>query len=64
MIHVAQKLYLPQRPLRINLVVEGIRNLLDSHVLAGLRIQSRTEMTKNIKKQTNIKPIADFKKGT
>lgn len=41
MIHMSEQLDLPQSPLCIDLVVESIRNLLNGHVLARLRIQSR-----------------------
>lgn len=41
MIHMPQQLDLSQRPLRIDPVVECIRNLLHRNVLVRLRIQSR-----------------------
>ena len=45
MVHVAKKLYFSQRPLGVDVVVEGIANLLDRNLLACLRVHSRTTNT-------------------
>ena len=44
-VHVAEQLDFPQRPLGVDVVVEGIANLLDRNLLACLRVHSRTTNT-------------------
>jgi hypothetical protein len=43
MIHVPKQLYFSQSAFGVDLVVERITDLLDSHLLAGLRIDCSTE---------------------
>uniref|UniRef100_A0A0A9EXV1 Simk1 n=1 Tax=Arundo donax TaxID=35708 RepID=A0A0A9EXV1_ARUDO len=43
MVHVAKQLYLPQRPLGVDVVVERIANLLDRNLLPRLRVNSRAD---------------------
>ena len=43
MVHVAQQLDFPQRPLGVDVVVERIANLLDRNLLPYLRVDSRAE---------------------
>jgi len=42
-VHVAEQLDFPQRPLGVDVVVEGIANLLDRNLLVCLRVHSRTD---------------------
>lgn len=69
MIHVAQKPDLAQSPLRIDLVIKCIRDLLDRHLLASLRIQSRAAedqylRSRNAKSQDRNIQAFSRKKGT
>jgi hypothetical protein len=41
-IHVPEQLNLPQSAFRVDLIVEGVANLLDGNLLAGLRVDSST----------------------
>lgn len=43
MVHVAQQLDFPERPLGVDVVVERIANLLDRNLLPWLRVDSRAE---------------------
>lgn len=43
MVHVAKQLDLAESPLSIDLVIKSISNLLDGHMLVGLRIQGGAE---------------------
>lgn len=36
---MAEQLDLPERPLGVDLVVEGVGDLLDGHLLPGLRVE-------------------------
>lgn len=45
MVHVAKKLDLAESPLGVDLVVEGIRDLLNRDMLVRLRIQGRATQT-------------------
>ncbi len=52
MIHMTKQLDLTESPLRIDLVIERIRYLLNRHVLARLRIQSRATKPQNSDSKT------------
>lgn len=55
MVQMPQKLDFPKRPLRVHVIIEGVRDLLDRNHLPGLRIHHRA--SKNSKEVVTIDPL-------
>jgi hypothetical protein len=56
MVHVPKQLYLPQRPLGVNVVVEGVANLLDRNLLPCLCVDSSAAKRANLSRRPQLIP--------